>query len=525
MTGNRKIIVVFFIILLSAQLKAQLSPDKLKLFFSSSSLSSNGLQYGKQVKEFYNAKGFFISWLTTEGRNNLALLSKYINHSSDVGLRQQDYQPELFKTYNNALFSAINEEDSLLAEIKFTDAAIHFLHDVLMGNQQERFSYDGLNYQPSCYDIPEILNQYLMSGKFSSLLNELESTDAAYLLVKSKIFFFRQIISTDNFKDAVITSPKVNNTNRSLIIRLCQLGFIASDTAMLNEAVLKTTIKEIQTLFGLLSDGVLRSTTLKAFNVPLAARVAELEYTLNTLRWLNCIKQSNHIIVVNIPSATLLLYEHGKIVLESRVIVGKKSTPTPSLCSKITEVILYPYWTVPNKIATQELLPVIKLNYTYLQANNFQVLNKQGKVMNPANIDWHVLSRNNFPYTIRQSTGCDNSLGLIKLNFYNPFSVYLHDTPGKFLFSLNKRYFSHGCMRLQKAMEVAHYILRNNSIAIDTLEEKGCLKNQAPVTVSATETIPVFVLYHTAWIDSAASLSFHEDVYNKFPALHKQLHR
>jgi murein L,D-transpeptidase YcbB/YkuD len=116
---------------------------------------------------------------------------------------------------------------------------------------------------------------------------------------------------------------------------------------------------------------------------------------------------------------------------------------------------------------------------------------------------------------IRQSTGCDNALGLVKLNFYNPYSVYLHDTPNKSLFNFNKRYFSHGCMRVEKAMELAHLVLKNNSIAIDTLEAKGCLYNQSPIIVPADEIIPVFVLYNTAWVDSTGGVSFSEDIYRK----------
>jgi murein L,D-transpeptidase YcbB/YkuD len=136
--------------------------------------------------------------------------------------------------------------------------------------------------------------------------------------------------------------------------------------------------------------------------------------------------------------------------------------------------------------------------------------------VNASSIKWSSLSRNYFPYVLRQSTGCDNSLGLIKLNFYNPFIVYLHDTPAKSLFDLNERYFSHGCMRLQKAEEVGHYVLKNNAIAIDTLTEKGCLKNQSPITVAATEAIPIFMLYQTAWIDSAGTVKFYKDIYDKF---------
>jgi murein L,D-transpeptidase YcbB/YkuD len=93
--------------------------------------------------------------------------------------------------------------------------------------------------------------------------------------------------------------------------------------------------------------------------------------------------------------------------------------------------------------------------------------------------------------------------------------VYLHDTPGKSLFDASNRYFSHGCMRVEKAMELAHLLLVGNTIAVDTLEEKGCLRNQAPITVPATRPMNVVVLYNTAWFNSAGDISFSEDVYRK----------
>lgn len=400
--------------------------------------------------------------------------------------------------------------------------AIHFLHDVLLGNKAASLSYDGLKYNPSCYNIPALLNAYLVTGRFAVMLEELEPRQAEYLAVKAKLNQFRKACLQEGFKDAFVTASKKISSYKPLLTRLYQLGFINSDTMVLSEAALRSRLKEAQKLFSVLSDGELRSTTAEVLNVPLQVRIDALKSTLNTLRWLQCIKQEQHIAVVNIPSATLLLYEHGKPVMESRIIAGKRSTPTPTLSSTITEVILYPYWNVPYKIAVKELLPDIKRNAGYLNTNNYQVLNSNGRVMDPKTIDWKALGPGNFPYTIRQSTGCDNALGLIKLNFYNPFTVYLHDTPGQYLFSLNKRYFSHGCMRLEKAMELGRYLLKDNTIALDTLTAKGCLKNQAPVIVPATEKIPVFVLYHTAWVDAAAMMRFYEDVYNKIPLSKQQ---
>jgi L,D-transpeptidase YcbB len=160
-------------------------------------------------------------------------------------------------------------------------------------------------------------------------------------------------------------------------------------------------------------------------------------------------------------------------------------------------------------------LPSIKRNRGYLAANNFQVLDKNGRVLDPYKINWSSLSTSYFPYTIRQCTGCDNSLGIVKFNFYNPFTVYLHDTPAKGLFNLNKRYFSHGCMRLEKPIEFGQLLLGKNRIAIDTLTIKGCLKSQAPRVVPTEEKWPVVVMYSTAWYDSTGSVIFFEDIYQR----------
>lgn len=519
MVLRRRSIFILLVILCPAIVNAQSFSDRLKLFVSSDSFPSSKIQYPKEVKEFYNLNRHGFSWLAQQNSSNLTLLAGNIQSSETFGLVQGDYQPELLKAYTSAQFSPSNEYDSLVTEIKFTDAAIHFLHDLILGNKTEPLGYHGVKYNPSCYNIPALLNAYLSFGRFPLMLAELEPKQAEYQAVKSKLNLFQRTMAAAGFKDAVVKTSKILNTNKALLTRLYQLGFISSDTLTLSEAAVKAKLKEAQNLFSLLSDGALRSTIVQALNVPLQTRVAELKYTLNSIRWLHCIKQEQHVVMVNIPSATLLLYEHGKVVLESRIIVGKRSTPTPTLSSTITEVILYPYWNVPYKIATKELLPHIKRNPGYLNANNYQVLNSNGKVVSPGSVNWGALGPGNFPYTIRQSTGCDNALGLIKLNFYNPFTVYLHDTPGKSLFGMNKRYFSHGCMRVEKAMNLGRYVLKENAVAIDTLTEKGCLKNLSPIVVPATEKIPVFVLYHTAWIDSTGTVRFYEDVYNKLAAI------
>ena len=240
------------------------------------------------------------------------------------------------------------------------------------------------------------------------------------------------------------------------------------------------------------------------------------EIALNAFRWMYPILTENeNTIVVNIPSATLLLFHYEKPVFESKVIVGKRSTRTPRIASVLTDITIYPYWIVPKSIATKELLPEIKKNIAYLENNNFQVLDKNGRIVKASSVPWDTLTASNFPYTIRQSTGCDNSLGLIKLNISNPFNVYLHDTPWKVLFESANRFYSHGCVRVQKAKELSHILLKENSIAVDTLDEKASLLGREPTVLKLQSKIPVLILYNTAWFDMKGDVRFYPDIYSK----------
>jgi murein L,D-transpeptidase YcbB/YkuD len=272
-------------------------------------------------------------------------------------------------------------------------------------------------------------------------------------------------------------------------------------------------------MFDVYADGRLSSAVLSAFNVSLNRRIKELALFINYMRWMDDVKNRSFLAVLNIPAAYLFVYQDRNIILDSKVITGKPSTPTPTLSSTITEVILYPYWMVPKKIATRELLPRIKRNPGYIDAYNYQVLNSAGRVVNPYSINWYGLSTSYFPYTLRQCTGCDNALGIIKFNFYNPFTVYLHDTPTKELFKLEQRFFSHGCMRVEKPLELARLVLGYNRIAVDTITAKGCLKQQAPLPVRVEKPLPLYVMYSTVWFNRDGEIRFYGDVYGKLPDL------
>jgi L,D-transpeptidase YcbB len=465
------------------------------------------------INQFYQLNDFRFGWMSN--KNAQSELMGILNSADSFGLNRGDYQYQFFTAYNSSA-SLNNLNDSIDADIRLTDAAIHFLTDLKFGSHVSDFGYNGLRYNPSLNNtISSLLLAYL-KGSLKDLVSIVQPQTIEYTSALAKLNWFRKIVNDVNFKEVRITSKNVDETNKPLLLRLYQLGITDSVLKTSDRKIIITQLRKAQSAFDLLNDGTLRSTAIEAFNIPLKRRMEEFKVALNYLRWTDQIRQTSSVLLLNIPSTYLMVYDKGKIVLDSKVVVGKASTPTPTLTSTITQVILYPFWNVPHKIATKELLPSIKRNIGFLEAGNYQVLNNEGRVLDPYKINWKSLSASYFPYHIRQSTGCDNALGVVKFEFYNPFTVYLHDTPYKGLFSFNKRYFSHGCMRVEKPVELAHLLLGINRIAIDTLTAKGCLKQQAPKPVAVEKDMPVIILYSTVWYNKDGELRFYDDVYKKF---------
>ena len=134
-------------------------------------------------------------------------------------------------------------------------------------------------------------------------------------------------------------------------------------------------------------------------------------------------------------------------------------------------------------------------------------------------VNWNKISPNNFPYKIVQAPGPSNPLGAVKIMFPNKYNVYLHDTPNKHLFERKVRTFSHGCIRLEFAQQLAAFISKNNEFLPGSGYETTFVENQR---VNIKPNIPVFINYFTAWPDEN-KVSFYPDVYLKDELLEKEL--
>lgn len=460
------------------------------------------------LSTFYAARGYKMAWLRQENRPALDTLIAAIARCRTNGLEPEDYSPALLDALKEHRASLTSAGDSVKTEMAVTAAAIHYYSDLSFGNIKPAFGYQGFVNAP---DIGTLITS-IASDELRPAPKPDHVAQVAQLEALLAIIMERK--ANQPIETTVKFSRGATNTVE-LASRLYELGITGSMTAT-PDSLVKKDIKNAQRMFNLTPDGMLTRETVLELNTPVSQRISQLKLAINYYRWLSAATKNRDVVVVNVPAAFMTVYHDCKPVLRMRMVVGKPSTPTPVFTSIIGKAVLYPYWYVPHNIAAGELLPVFKRDPGYVTAGNYQVIGSNGRLINPRSVRWSSYSVSNFPFTIRQGTGCDNALGLLKLDFESPYGVYLHDTPVKIAFGLNRRFLSHGCMRMENPLALGHMVLRDHPEAIDTLTEKGCLLSQAPINVPADVKMPVIVWYNPVDTDGSGRVVFYQDIYHKF---------
>lgn len=297
--------------------------------------------------------------------------------------------------------------------------------------------------------------------------------------------------------DAV--SEKITDTDREKVIR-CLLQVRSAEELV----VALATLEPADSIYLAFKNEYQRLRNLKKID---SAKLVRL--CMNYYRWMTHFNFGK-MIVINLPAARLFYFENNRQVLQMKTILGKTSTPSPRFAAWCDQAILYPYWYVPRSITFNEYLPLIRRNPSWLDAKNMQVIDGNGKVVDHHKLNWSAFHSGYFPYTIRQSTGCDNALGVIKFNITTPYGVYLHDTNNKSAFLSNYRYLSHGCIRLEDPYELGFHLLEHT---LDTAFLQSCYRQQKPVYEKLKQPIPIFTVYMPAWPGSTGNVIYYKDVY------------
>jgi L,D-transpeptidase YcbB len=258
-------------------------------------------------------------------------------------------------------------------------------------------------------------------------------------------------------------------------------------------------IKEFQRRYGLTEDGVAGPGVLREMAAPLSKRIEQIAVNMERCRWLPNETNEDYLFV-NIPQFKLFAMERDSIALSCNVVVGTATNKTVIFRGDMKYVVFSPYWNVPQSIINKEILPAMKRNPNYLAKHNMEY--NGGK--------------------IRQKPGPRNSLGLVKFLFPNSYNIYLHDTPSKSLFNEDKRAFSHGCIRVSEPYELAKYLLRHDpSWTPEKIKEAMNRGKEQYVTLK--NTVPVYLVYFTAFVDPQGKLNFRDDIYNRDQELKEML--
>ena len=349
--------------------------------------------------------------------------------------------------------------------------------------------------RPPPYDAAADLRQALEQNRLKDWLGSLAPASPRYAALRTAYQTYQKIVAAGGWPqlsdDGALRrgdqGDRVADLRRRLAIEDPALANAPDDDGFDDQVA--AAVQRAQTRYGLTPTGIADSELITALNEPAETRVAQIRANLERLRRMPRDPEPTRI-EVNTAAQTLVLYEDGAPALDMLAVAGRPNDQTPMLSSAIEAVQFNPAWHVPNGIARKELFPKARRNHGYFAREGFVM--RDGRLV--------------------QKPGPKNALGQVKFEFPNPFQVYLHDTPARAAFASAHRTVSHGCVRLQRALDLARRLLSDRSDwppeRIDTT-----LATRSTTTVRLPHPVPVGLYYLTAFPNPDGTVSFREDVY------------
>jgi len=483
----------------------------------------------KFVSDFYTKRKFAVAF-TNKGilTNQGDTLLDVIKNAEVYGLIPEDYHYSkiaalLITAKDSATkkFDAVKiaDADLLLADAFFT-MAVHI--------NKGRLNPDSLTIEWKANqldtNIVDILNAVMEKNTIRAAIDSLEPQNEYYQGLKLALKNFQY-----EFKDVDWDSIADRNSDSTTFMARVKERLIIShdyfDEFSGSDSIkLVKSIKNFQCKNNLTEDGKIGKLTFKALQRTKQDYINQIALNMERWRW-SKVPTEKQYVWVNLPKYEMRVIEDDTLVMKSRVIVGAPDHQTPLLKSTIRYFLIYPYWTVPFSIATKEILPILKRDTSYLRRKNFQVLDGNNQVVDASKIKWKKYSKTYFPWRLRQNIGEDNSLGILKFNFENKYGVYMHDTDSRRLFNREMRAMSHGCCRLEKFMDFAKFLIRDDSLKypVDSLLSDTAKAIQKYVYIK--KPIALYFVYFTAETDAYGELKLFIDMYKRDEKMMSALRR
>lgn len=481
------------------------------------------LQAQRSLAKLYADNGYRPYWDALR----LQALIEVIKDIEDDGLRPADYHLEALQRLRGSARSDLQRAQlDLLASDAFSLLLYHlYFGKVDPVSLDANWNFDAREIRET--DAVRFVHEAIRDNRIHNSLALARPTHWMYAAGREALAAHRAIAALGGWPQiapgptlrAGMTDSRVSTLRRRLAISgdLAAVG-AKEKTAQPDDFFddgLEAALRHAQSRHRLAIDGSLGPATLRALNVPVEARIAQLRVNLERGRHVLHEITEGNLVIVDIAGFEVHYIRDRKRIWQSRAVVGQTYRATPVFKARIDNIVLNPTWTVPPGILEKDILPLLRRgDRSVLTRKKLKVLDRSGRELDPATIDFSNYTARSFPFTLRQDAGPDNALGIIKINFPNPHLVYLHDTPSKSLFAETERTFSSGCIRTERPLELATLLLadpqRWSRERLDAAVATGETR-----TLRLPKPIPVLLIYWTADRDDDGSIVFKPDPYGR----------
>jgi len=477
------------------------------------------------LQAFYAARGERPAWFDAAGAPVAtgaasAVLDQAVHH----GLDPRDYAVDLQPRPGVPVADDVARRDVALSAALF-----RVLEDVHSGRVRPQSLHPELVLGEHRPDVAAHVSAALAEGTGASLPARLAPQLASYARLVAALDRYRALAALGDGPPLPVVA-KVEPGGRyaataQLAERLRVLGDLEGELTAgpWYEGALVEAVKRFQARHGLAADGALGTSTFGALNVPLAARVAQIELSMERLRWLPPFPPQP-VIVVDIPAYRLWAFDgpddHVPPALAMDVIVGNAmDTRTPVFADTLRAIELSPYWNVPTSITTKEIVPRLRRDPGYLAREGFEIVGGGGvrATLDPATLA--ALEAGSL--RLRQRPGPRNPMGSIKFVLPNNLAIFLHDTSSPRLFARQRRDLSHGCIRVADPVALARFALAGTDW--DDARIRAAMQAGTPSRARLARPITVLVFYATAFADASGAVHFFPDIYGHDRALAEAL--
>lgn len=479
------------------------------------------------VQRFYASAEFQFAWTRNGAITDAAYkVIQLFTEADHKGLNPEDYDASRWEARIRKLQEATPTPSELAEfDLALTVNALRYVSHLHFGRANPNWIHGASGLRHEDADIAGIVRELLLPGaNVRGKIEAIEPPYESYHQTEKALQKYLEWAHEKPEEPLPVTSKPLDPKSpypalRQLATKLHKLGDLPESEQVPEDVYsgpLVEAVKHFQARHGLDTDGRIGKATFAALNTPYEQRIQQLQLTLERWRWVPH-RFPRPPIVVNIPEFDLrALNDSYTTGLEMKVVVGKAyRTETPVFAAELKSIGFRPYWNVPWSIQRKELVPKIVADNEYLLKNNYEVVTPRNEVVTDGTVDDSILLQlRTGKLRLRQRPGPENALGLIKFDFPNPYDVYMHDTPAPMLFSKSRRDFSHGCIRVEKPLQLAEWVLRGQG---DWTTEKimEAMQGEKTFEVPIARPFPVFIVYSTGVVTSMGEEHFFDDIYGE----------